>query len=352
MKFKIFDKVLGLFSQDMGIDLGTCNTVVCTREGIVLFEPSVVAVKKGTNRVLDNGMAVGLAAKEMLGKTHGGIQAVRPMKDGVIADFDLAEAIIRYLIHKVHKGSHWTRPRMVIAVPSGITAVEKRAVLNAAERAGARTVYLAPEPLAAGIGVGLPIQEPRGSMVCDIGGGTSEIAVLSLGGIVTSSSIRIAGDEMDEAIVQHIKETYSLLVGEQTCEKIKIEIGSAYPLEQELSMDIRGRDTVSGMPRKVTIRSEEIREALAKPVHAIIRTIRTTLETTPPELSADLVDSGIVICGGGSQMRNMDRAIMKEIEIPVKVADEPMAAVARGTALMLDNLDKLKDSLECGEDIG
>ncbi|MBI5367156.1 MAG: rod shape-determining protein [Planctomycetes bacterium] len=348
----MIDRILGSFSTDMGIDLGTCNTLVCVRgDGIVLSEPSVVAVRRGTNKVLLDGQAVGNTAKEMLGKTPGNIVAIRPLKDGVIADFDITEAMIKYFIQKVHKRKRWVRPRVAISHPSGITAVEKRAVTVSAERAGARKVYLVPEPIAAGIGVGLPIQDPVGSMIVDIGGGTTEVAVLSLGGVVASSSIRVAGDELDEAVMKHLKDTYNLMIGEQTAERIKIQIGSAYASDHEQSMEVKGRDLVTGMPRKVVVNSEEIREALKEPVLAIVRSIRDTLERTPPELSADLVDQGLVLAGGGALLRGMDKLSAKEIDIPVRVAEDPLTAVAKGTGVILENLDRLKDSLECGEDL-
>jgi rod shape-determining protein MreB len=295
--FRILDRFLGLFSVDMGIDLGTANTLVCVRgEGIILDEPSVVAVRKGTTQVLNNGEAVGLAAKEMLGKTPGSIVAIRPMKDGVIANFEIAEAMLRYFIRKVHNRSWGVRPRIVIAIPSGITAVEKQAVINSAERAGARRVHLIEEPLAAAIGVGLPITEPTGCMVCDIGGGTTEVAVISLAGIVRSVSIRVAGDEMDDAIIGYLRKHYNLMIGEQTAEKLKISIGSAYALRKELSMEVKGRDISVGLPRKIVITSEEIREALHEPIDGITHAIKECLEETPPELSADLLDLGIVMC--------------------------------------------------------
>lgn len=346
------DRMLGVFSTDMGIDLGTCNCLVCIKgDGIVLSEPSVVAVKKGTNQVLLDGQAVGNTAKEMLGKTPGNIDAIRPMKDGVITDFDLTEAMIKYFIRKVHHRRRWIRPRVAISIPSGITAVEKQAVLLSAEKAGARKVYLVEEPIAAGIGVGLPIQEPVGSLIVDIGGGTTEVAVLSLGGIVSSKSVRIAGDELDEAIIEHLKKHYNLLVGEQTAERIKVGIGSAYPLEQELMMEVKGRDLMTSMPRKVVVTSEEVREALNHPLSLIIRAIRETLEKSPPELSADLVDQGLVLAGGGALLRGLDKRITKEIEIPVRVSDDPLTAVAKGTGVILENLDRLKDSLESAEDL-
>jgi len=352
----IFDALLGLFSVDMGIDLGTATTLVCVRaEGIVLCEPSVVAVHRGTNRVidLDNGPAVGFAAKEMLGKTPGSIQAIRPLKDGVIADFDITEAMLRYFIQKVHQRRWGYKPRVVIAIPSGITTVEKRAVRSSAERAGARQVFLVDEPMAAAIGSGLPVVEPTASMVVDVGGGTTEVAVISLADIVTSESIRVAGDEMDEAIIQHMKQNYNLLIGEQTAERIKIEIGSAYPLEQELTMEVRGRDVIAGLPRKEMIRSEEIRQALREPVDAIAAAVKSTLERTEPELAADLVDNGMVLAGGGVILRGLDKVLHEATGLPVRRAEEPMNCVALGTGLFLENLNvrRMKKYLESTEDV-
>ncbi|HUW57549.1 MAG TPA: rod shape-determining protein [Planctomycetota bacterium] len=346
----IWDSILGWFSTDMGIDLGTATTLVCVQgRGIVLNEPSVVAVKKGTNRVLLDGQAVGHEAKAMLGKTPGSIQAIRPLKDGVIADFEVTEAMLRYFISKVHKRSWGYKPRVVIAIPSGITTVEKRAVRNSAERAGARKVYLIEEPRAAGIGVGLPVEEPTASMVLDIGGGTTEVAVLSLGDIVTSISIRVAGDEMDEAITNHMKRTYNLLIGEQTAERIKIEIGSAYALDPELTMEVRGRDLIAGLPRRAVVNSEEIREALREPIDAIMQAVVQTLEQTSPELAADLVNNGMVLCGGGALLRGLDRVIAEETGLPTRIADDPISAVALGTSLFLERLDFWKRYLE-GDD--
>ncbi len=274
----IFDNVLGLFSIDMGIDLGTATTLVCVEgRGVVLCEPSVVAVKKGTSTVLLDGTAVGDVAKEMLGKTPGNIVAIRPLKDGVIADFDITEAMLRYFIRKVHNRSWGLKPRVVIAIPSGITAVEKRAVTNSAERAGAREVYLIDEPMAGGIGAGLPVVEPQGSLIVDVGGGTTEVAVLSLAGVVAAESIRVAGDEMDQAIINYMKQTYNLLVGERTAENIKINIGSAYPLQEELTMEVKGRDLIAGLPRRATASSEEIREALREPIDSIVQAVKRTL---------------------------------------------------------------------------
>ena len=349
----IFDSVMGLFSLDMGIDLGTCNTLVCVRgEGIVLNEPSVVAVKRGTNKVLQNGNAVGLVAKEMLGKTPGSITAIRPMKDGVIADFDITEAMLRYFVRKAHhrRSMFKFRPRVVIAIPSGITAVEKRAVLNSAERAGARRVYLVDEPMACGIGAGLPITEPTASLIVDIGGGTTEVAIISLADIAVCESMRMAGDDMDEAIAAHMRRTYNLLIGEQTAEKIKVQIGSASPLEQELTMEVRGRDMISGLPRKTIISTEEVREALREPVGAIIDAVTRTLEKAEPELSADLVDNGITIAGGGALLRGMDTVLANATGLDVRVADDPLTCVARGTAVYLENIDEWKKSMESDED--
>jgi len=343
----VFDTVLGWFSLDLGIDLGTCNTLVCVRgKGIVLNEPSVVAVKKGTNRVLQNGSAVGLVAKEMLGKTPGSISAIRPLKDGVISDFEITEAMLAYFIQKAHGRRGLLRPRVVIAVPSGITAVEKRAVLDSAERAGARKVYLVQEPMAAAIGAGLPVSEPTASMVVDIGGGTTEVAIISLADISVRESVRVAGDDMDEAIVNHLKRTYNLLVGESRSEKIKIAIGSAAPLEQELTMEVSGRDTISGLPRKIVITSEEIRECLKEPISAIIETVTRTLERAEPELAADLIDNGITMAGGGSLLRRLDRVLANATGLSVRLAEDPLTCVARGTSVYLENLEQLKDTLE------
>lgn len=336
---KSFNYILGLFSNDMGIDLGTATTLVYVKgEGVVLCEPSVVAIERGTSNVL----AVGEEAKRMLGRTPGNIIAIRPMKDGVIADFEITEAMLRYFIKKVHHRRVLVRPRIVIAIPSGITEVEKRAVKDSAERAGAREVFLIEEPIAAAIGVGLPIQEPIGNMVIDIGGGTTEIAVVSLSGTVFSKSIRIGGDEMDEAIIEYLKKTYNLMVGERTAEEIKIKIGSAYPLEEEMTLEVRGRDLVAGLPKAVTITSEEIREALQEPLRAIIEITKISLERTPPELAADLIEHGIVMAGGGSLLRGMDKLISEETSLPVHIADDPLTAVVCGTGKVLDEIRYLK----------
>ena len=346
-----FDKLLGFFSVDMGIDLGTCNTLVCVRgEGIVLNEPSVVAVKRGTNRVLNGGNAVGWSAKEMLGKTPGNIQAIRPLKNGVIADFEITEKMLRYFIRKVHNRTFMVRPRVVIAIPSGITAVERRAVINSAERAGARKVYLVAEPMAAGIGAGLPVADPLASMIVDIGGGTTEVAVMSLFGLVHCESIRIAGDEMDEAIVNYMRRNYNLLIGDQTAERIKIAIGSAAPLEKELEMEVAGRDMMVGLPRRTVVSSVEIREALLEPVMSIVGAIRATLEHTPPELAADLVHQGITMAGGGSLLRGVDKVIEQEVQLPVRIAADPLSCVARGTGEFLNQLDVYSRVLDTAED--
>ncbi|HTZ11979.1 MAG TPA: rod shape-determining protein, partial [Candidatus Margulisiibacteriota bacterium] len=336
---KYFNYILGLFSNDMGVDLGTATTLVYVKgEGIVLCEPSVVAIERGTSRVL----AVGEEAKRMLGRTPGNIVAIRPMKDGVIADFEITEAMLRYFIKKVHHRRVLVRPRIVIATPSGITEVEKRAVKDSAERAGAREVFIIEEPMAAAIGVGLPIQEPIGNMIIDIGGGTTEIAVISLAGMVFSKSIRIGGDEMDDAIIEYLKKTYNLMVGERTAENIKIKIGSAYPLEEEMSMEVKGRDLVTGLPKAVTVTSEEVREALQEPLRAILEVTKMSLERTPPELASDLIEHGIVMAGGGSLLRGMDKAISEETALPVHVADDPMTAVANGTGKVLNEIHYLK----------
>jgi len=336
---KYYDDFLGLFSSDMGIDLGTATTLVYLKnEGIVLCEPSVVAIEAGTSNVL----AVGEEAKRMLGRTPGNIVAIRPMRDGVIADFEIAESMLRYFIKKVQRSRRLVRPRMVVAVPSGITEVEKRAVKDSALHAGAREVYMLEEPVAASIGVGLPIQEPSGNMIIDIGGGTTEMAVISLAGVVFSKSIRVGGDELDDAIINYLKRTYNLMVGERTAEEIKIQIGSSYPMEEELSMNVRGRDLIAGLPKMITITSEEIREALSEPIAQIVEAVRITLERTPPELSADLIEKGIILAGGGSLLRGVDKLIAEETSLPVHVADDPLTAVVLGTGKVLSELKYLK----------
>ena len=331
-------KLLGIFSNDIGIDLGTANSLVYVRDhGIVLCEPSVVAVLAETNKVL----AVGIEAKRMLGRTPGSIRAIRPMKDGVIADFEITEEMLRHFIQKVRRRSKVLRPRVLIAVPSGITEVETRAVKESALRAGAREVFLVEEPMAAAIGVGIPVQEPSGNMIVDIGGGTTEVAVISLAGVVECRSIRSGGDAMDMALIQYMKRAYSLLIGERTAEQIKIEIGSAYKLEEELSMEVKGRDLMGGLPKTVTISSAEIREALTEPVTRIVEAVRTTLERCPPELSADLIDHGIVLAGGGALLRGIDRLISEETGLPVAVAEDPLTAVANGAGIVLQEMDTL-----------
>ncbi len=348
-------KLSGLFSVDMGIDLGTCNTLVCVRgEGVVLNEPSVVAVHKGTNEVLvtDQGEVVGLRAKEMLGRTPGSIAAIRPLKDGVIADFDITEAMLGYFIRKVHGNRALAHPRVVISVPSGITAVEKRAVYNSAERAGARRVHLLEEPKAAAIGAGLPILEPTASMIVDIGGGTTEVAILTLGDIAVCTSSRVAGDDMDEAIASHLKRTYNLMIGPQTAERIKISIGSAAPVESdgEASMEVKGRDMISGLPRRVVVKAGEIREALKEPVGQIVEAVLHTLEKAEPELAADLVDNGIHLAGGGALLRGLDQVLAQATGLDVRVVDDPLTCVARGTSEYLDHLDEWLGTLESDAD--
>ncbi len=331
--------LLGLFSSDLAIDLGTATTLVYVRSrGIVVVEPSIVAVNRVTNRV----EAVGSKAKEMLGKTPSNIQAIRPMKDGVIADFEVTERMLDYFIKKAHGRSLFVRPRIVISVPSEITQVEKRAVKDTALKAGASEVYLIEQAMAAAIGAGLPITEPSGNMILDIGGGTTDVAVISLAGVVYSRSVRVAGNEMDEAIIQYIKKKYNLLIGERSAEQIKIEIGSAYPLDQPLALEIKGRDLVEGVPKNLTITDEEIREALAETIATIVDTVRNALERTPPELSADIMDKGIILAGGGSLLKNLDKRLREETGLPVAHCEDPGSAVVRGTGKMLTNIDLLR----------
>jgi rod shape-determining protein MreB and related proteins len=335
----MFDNVLGFFSNDIGIDLGTANTLVYVKDhGIVLREPSVVAVQQGTNKVL----AVGDEAKRMLGRTPGNIVAIRPLKDGVIADFEVTEAMLRHFISKVHNRRRMVRPRVVIAVPSGITEVEKRAVKDSATHAGAREVYLIEEPMAAAIGCGLPVQDAAGNMIIDVGGGTTEVALISLSGIVFSRSVRVAGDELDEAIINYMKRAYNLMIGERTAEDIKIKIGSAYKMEKELSMEVKGRDLVAGLPKTITISSQEVREAVVEPVSTIVDSVRITLERCPPELSADLVDRGLVLAGGGALLRGLDKLLQEETGLAVHVAEDPLSAVAEGTGRALQELRFLR----------
>jgi rod shape-determining protein MreB and related proteins len=331
--------IASFFTNDIGIDLGTANTLVYVKDrGIVLREPSVVAVQQGTKKVL----AVGDEAKRMLGRTPGNIIAVRPLKDGVIADFEITEAMLKAFITKVQNRLKLRRPRVVIAVPSGITEVEKRAVQDSARHAGAREVHLIEEPMAAAIGVGLPVQEAAGNMIVDIGGGTTEVAIISLAGIVYSRSVRVAGDELDESITNYMRRAYNLMIGERTAEDIKIKIGSAYPPDKETSMEVRGRDLVAGLPKTLTVTSQEVREALMEPVSVIVESVRITLERCPPELSADLVERGIVLAGGGALLRGLDRLLMEETGLPVHVADDPLSAVAEGTGKVLEEFKYLR----------
>ena len=337
------DSIFGFFSNDLAIDLGTANTLVYVKgKGIVIDEPSVVAVQNyagGSKKVL----AVGSEAKQMVGRTPGNIVAIRPMKEGVIADFEVTEAMLRHFITKVHNRKTLVRPRIIICIPSGITQVERRAVKESAESAGAREVYLIEEPMAAGIGAGLPITEPSGNMVVDIGGGTTEVAVISLAGIVFAKSVRVGGDKMDEAITQYIKRKYNLLIGERTAENIKIHIGSAAPMEDLEIMEIKGRDLVAGVPQTIEINSDEIREAMTEPLNAILEAVRISLERTPPELAADIVDKGIVLTGGGAMLRNLDALLREETGLPITIIDDPLTCVVRGSGKVLDELNLLKD---------
>ena len=338
-----FDGILGIFSSDLAIDLGTANTLVYVKgKGIVLMEPSVVAVSVD-NRSKNRVLAVGTDAKRMLGRTPGNITAIRPMRDGVIADFEVTEAMLRYFIHKVHNRRAFVRPRIIIAVPSGITQVEKRAVKESAESAGAREVFLIEEPMAAAIGANLPITEPTCNMVVDIGGGTTEVAVISLAGIVYSRSVRVAGDKMDAAIVQYIKRKYNLLIGEMTSEIIKMTIGNAAPDPQDLeTIEVKGRDLASGIPKILSIDSEEIRVAISEQIDSIIETVKIALEQTPPELAADIVDRGIILTGGGALLKNLDKFLREETRLPITIADDPLTTVALGSGKVLDNIEILK----------
>ena len=343
----LIDMFFNSWGGDMAVDLGTANTLVSVRgRGIVLIEPSVVAVEKDSKRVL----AVGLDAKRMLGRTPASIVAIRPLKDGVIADFEVTESMLRYFINKTRvKRFPWQpKPRVVVCVPSGVTEVEKRAVFEATMQAGARQAFLIEEPMAAAIGAGLPIQEPTGSMVVDIGGGTTEVAVISLGGIVTAQSIRIAGDEFDEAVIAYVKRAYNVLIGERTAEEIKFEIGSAYPLLEEIDVEVRGRDLLTGLPRTITMESEEIREALEEPILAIVSAVKGTLEQTPPELASDLMEYGIVLTGGGALLKGLDDRLRDETGMPVHVSESALTNVVDGSAQALEEIDVLKKVLQGG----
>src|SRR6056297_1157717 len=338
----VFKFLSAPFSRDMGVDLGTANTLVYIKgKGILIREPSVVALKKDKQEVL----AVGDEAKRMIGRTPGNIVAVRPMKDGVIADFDVTESMLRYFITKAHKRSRMVRPRIIICVPSGVTEVEKRAVIDAAVHAGARSAFLIEEPMAAAIGAGLPIHEPTGNMIVDIGGGTTEVAVISLGGIVTSSSIRIGGDEMDTAIAHYIKKKYKLMIGERTAEQIKIDIGTATADNEDLTKEIKGRDLVNGLPKTITINSQEIKDALKETVNSILDAVKRTLEKTPPELASDVMGRGIILTGGGALLHGIDKLLIDITQMPVYLADQPLDCVVNGTGNALEELDKIKDLL-------
>jgi rod shape-determining protein MreB len=336
----IFNYLTGFGGRDMAVDLGTANTLVYVRgRGIVLSEPSVVAIDQSTGEVY----AVGLEAKRMLGRTPGTISAIRPLKDGVIADFDVTEQMLRHFIQKVHQ-HRFAHPRVVVCVPSGVTGVEKRAVEEATLSAGARQAYLIEEPMAAAIGAGLPVAEPTGNMIVDIGGGTTEVAVISLGGIVVSQSLRVGGDEMDEAIINHIKREYKLLIGQQTAEEIKLEVGSAYPLKEEVQAEVRGRDMLTGLPKTVILSSEEVRHALEEPVAQIIDAIKSTLDKTPPELAADIMDRGIVLAGGGALLQGLDQRLRQETHMPTHLAESPLTCVAVGSGRSLEEFDAMRSS--------
>ncbi len=340
----IFDEFLGYFSRDIGIDLGTANTLVYVRgRGIVINEPSVVAVNKQTNQIL----AIGNEAKKMVGRTPAHIVATRPLVDGVVSDFEVTEQMLKYFIEKVHKEGFtiFPRPRVVIGIPSGVTEVERRAVEDAAQSAGARSVYLIEEPMAAAIGARMPVQEATGSLIVDIGGGTSEMAVLSLGGVVMARSLRVAGDELNNDIIRFARDEFNLHLGERTAEEIKISIGSAWPLDKPREAEMRGRDLVSGLPKAVRVNDEQIRQAVRRSVNAIVEGVKTTIEETPPELVADILDRGVVLAGGGALLRGLDKLIAEQTKIPVYVADEPLTAVVRGTGLVLEDLDQLKEVL-------
>jgi len=341
---KLLDNFFGMFSQDIGIDLGTANTLVYVRgKGIVINEPSVVAVNKNTNQVL----AIGSEAKRMVGRTPAHIVASRPLVDGVISDFEVTEQMLRYFIEKVHKESFtfFPRPRVVIGIPSGVTEVEKRAVVDAAQNAGARQTFLIEEPMAAAIGARLPVQDPAGNMIVDIGGGTTEVAVISLGGIVDSRSLRIAGDELNENIIQYAREEFNLLLGERTAEEVKISIGSAYALKEPLETTMQGRDLITGLPKEVRINDEQVRQALSRSIQILINNIKGTIEDTPPELVADIFRRGIVLAGGGALLRGLDQLIAEQTQMPVRIADDPLTCVVRGCGIVLEDLDQLQDVL-------
>jgi rod shape-determining protein MreB len=340
----MFNKLFGYLSHDVGIDLGTANTLVYVKgKGIVINEPSVVAVNKKTGKIL----AIGKEAKKMVGKTPGHIIATRPLVDGVVSDFEVTEQMLKYFIDKVHQQSFtlFPRPRVVVGVPSGVTEVEKKAVIDASISAGAREAYLIEEPMAAAIGVRLPVQEAAGNMIVDIGGGTTEVAVISLGGIVASRSLRVAGDELSENIIQFARDEFNLLLGEKTAEEIKINIGSAYPLEEKLEMTMRGRDLVTGLPKEVVITDEHARRALSRSVKILVENIKATIEETPPELVADIMSKGIILVGGGGMLKGLDKLVSEQTKMPVKVADDPLTAVARGAGIVLENIDELSDVL-------
>jgi rod shape-determining protein MreB and related proteins len=340
-----FDRVSGIFSNDMAIDLGTANTLVYVRgRGVILSEPSVVAVKMDLKRG-PRIVAVGTDAKKMLGRTPDNIKAIRPMKDGVIADFEVTEAMLKHFIFKIHQRRFLVKPRIVVCIPSGITQVEMRAVRDAAKSAGAREVFLVEEPIAAAIGARLPITEPTSSMIVDIGGGTTEVAVISMSDIVYSKSLRVAGDKIDTSIIRYVKQKYSLLIGERTAELIKMMIGSACHTKEDTMIEVKGRDLIGGVPKVIGLRSGEVTDAIAEPVRAILETIKTALEQTPPELAADIVDKGIVLTGGGSLLKNLDAVLRREPSLPVSVADDPLSTVVVGSGLVFDNFDRLKDVL-------
>lgn len=340
----ILDKIFGKISKDVGIDLGTANTLIYVKgKGIVINEPSVVAVNKRTGQIL----AIGKEAKKMVGKTPSHIVATRPLVDGVVSDFETTEQMLKYFIQKVHRDSFsiFPRPRVVIGIPSGVTEVEKRAVIDAAINAGAREAYLIDEPMAAAVGARLPVQDPAGNMIVDIGGGTTEVAVISLGGVVTCRSLRIAGDEMNEDVVRFARDQYNLLLGERSAEEIKIAIGSAYPLEEELEMTIRGRDLISGLPKEVKIDDSQVRDALSRSIKVIVNNIKSAIEETPPELLGDVMQKGIILAGGGSLIRGLDKLISEQTEMPVQRMEDPLTAVVRGTGIVLENIDQLKNVL-------